>query len=194
MEWLVNLDLLILKAEYPGLLAIGLGLLLGTVILPEVWRWAYNRFLDDPKANWPIKDAIDYIASKTRWAYENRSRQRWKSSIAIDIATRAHNGDINVWGQPHEGFGGRSLRFWGTETAVPPNHWLTHEIDIETVLSPQKRDFAQTIARDPHSETAKNELKYAKLRVDRRQIRHQRDWQPMPLWQRIIWMFSDGAR
>ena len=177
--WIIN------NAEYPGSFGIALGLLIGTVIIPGAWNWFYGRYLYEPKANMRLGAAMEYIEKKSRWAYVNRHARMPLPAIAADCMHRAASDWIKLWGTPHEGFGGRSLHFTGVEYEISPTHWAKHELDLDVIFDIGRDGFAETKRINKNDEAAKQELEFAKIRVDWRQIRRQKNWRRMRMWQRL---------
>src|ERR1039458_6149227 len=65
MEWVTSVDSWLSKyAAHPSLFALFIGLVLGTVIVPECWRILKAHIAPYvPKPDMAIADAIDYIVN-----------------------------------------------------------------------------------------------------------------------------------
>jgi hypothetical protein len=70
MNWLNAIDEAIFRpAAHPTMFALVVGLAIGTFLLPEIWRVVRDyAFPSDPRADWDLRDAVDYLRVRSKWA------------------------------------------------------------------------------------------------------------------------------
>src|SRR5712664_512424 len=56
-------------AAHPTMFALVVGLAIGTILLPEIWRIVREpAFPPEPRPDWDFRDAINYLCIRSKWA------------------------------------------------------------------------------------------------------------------------------
>lgn len=184
LDWLTSFDLwFINNSAYPSMFAIFVGLVLGSVVVPEIRRRIPHQ-LDEPRPNMLVRDALIYAVTDTKWRYSNPDSELLLFAAKTHLEQRAGLGEVQLWGQREIEGTGKEPEFSLEETPIPQEYWDKFNIDLKAIYEPSEPSEAQTKPKKPNDLTTKDVLRYKRLRVDRMQI-EQGDWTRAPLLQRI---------
>jgi hypothetical protein len=134
VDLLTRIDLFIINnAQYPGLLAVAIGIILGTWVVPDCWRLVF-RYLDDRWPNWQGRDAFQYLVLDSKWA-ANKGPGAKGFELAHEaeeiVRDAARTGRIKVWGRDKQ-----RLRSVGNNALyeLPQDFWKDGRIDPLTFI------------------------------------------------------------
>jgi hypothetical protein len=134
VDLLTRIDLFIINnAQYPGLLAVAIGIILGTWVIPDCWR-ILSRYLDDRWPNLPGRDAFQYLILESKWV-ANRGPGAKGFELAYEaeemVRDAARIGRIKVWGRDKQ-----RLRPVGNNALheLPQEFWKDGRIDPLTFI------------------------------------------------------------
>ena len=175
MKLLTAIDAAIFRpAAHPTILALVVGLAIGTVFIPEIWRIIREHvFPSKPHPNMDLKETIDYLRIRSRWAvgraYSKNECHLLEEDIDTVIRDAATQGRLTVWGRPRE-TGVHAMFEPSTEIEIPRTEWPDMPLDLTTMV---ESDAPRGVcARD----RAQGEDRYCQLRVDRTEV--YREWPP----------------
>jgi hypothetical protein len=196
LDWVRFIDLWIIQhAAYPSLFALSVGLLLGTVIVPDVWRHI-QQSIAAPLPDMPISAAIDYIVNDSR-ASLKRSKppemEEYGPAKGQVIQERGveHRDALN---KLHERLISGDIIAWGRQEIMPPTMLPTFSQPIRQIA----KDYWDAAFLDPlHcfgltdgvAQTAFANYqpqpgpRYTTLQLNRSQVR--RVWRPKRLFKRV---------
>jgi hypothetical protein len=186
MTLLDNIDNAVFRpAAHPTVFAFVVGLAIGTVLLPEIWRVVRDHaFPRKPHPNMDMTNAIKYLRVRSRWAlgrpYYEKSREQvdvtglLEEQIDTLIRDAAAQGRVTIWGRPSS----RGTFDLPTEIEINSSEWTEVPFDLTTMS-----DYEA-----PHGVVARDrrvaEDRYWNLRVDRREI--YREWPAAPYWRLLF--------
>ena len=134
VDLLTRVDLFIINnAQYPGLLAVTIGIILGTWVVPDCWRLV-DRLLDDRWPDLPGRDAFRYLILDSKWA-ANRGAGAKGFELGFEaeeiVRDAARIGRIKVWGRAKQ-----RLRSTGNNALyqLPQEFWNDGRIDPLTFI------------------------------------------------------------
>lgn len=176
MTLLDKIDNIIFRpAAHPTIFAIVIGLAIGTVMLPEIWRVVRDHaFPAKPHPDMDMALAIEYLLVRSRWAvgriyYDKKKDQEsyltglLEEDIDQLIRDAAAQNRVTIWGRPAD-----RTRIFGFPTEIEINSSELGELpfDLTTMVDSDA----------PHGVVARrtNEDRYWNLRVDRREV--YREW------------------
>ena len=136
MKLLNAIDVVIFRpAAHPTMFALVVGLAIGTVFIPEIWRVVRDHnFPEEPKPNMDLQEAIDYLRIRSRWGLgrvhyshnESRLLEQDIDEVIRDVATQ---GRIRIWGRP----GHDTVLGQPTEIEIPRAEWPNMTLDLTTM-------------------------------------------------------------
>ncbi len=137
VDLLTRVDLFIINnAQYPGLLAVTIGVILGTWVIPDCWRLVSRR-LDERGERWPDlpgRVAFRYLILDSRWA-ANRAAGAKGLGLGYEaeevVRDAARIGRIKVWGRDKQKL--RSARS-NALYELPQAFWKDGRIDPLTFI------------------------------------------------------------
>jgi hypothetical protein len=162
-------------AAHPTMFALAVGLAIGTVLLPEIWRVVRDHaFPTKPHPNMDMARAIEYVRVRSRWAvgrpYYDKKREQidltglLEEQIDTLIRDAAAQGRVTIWGRPPPA----GIFELPTEIEIKPSEWTEYPFDLTTMS-----DYDA-----PHGVAARDrrigEDRYWNLRVDSREVH--REW------------------
>jgi hypothetical protein len=173
-------------AAHPTMFALVVGLAIGTVLLPEIWRVVRDHaFPTRPQPNMDMAAAIEYLLVRSRWAvgrlyYDKRKDQLSSLTGLLDedldvlIRDAAAQNRVTIWGRPSN-----PILFGSPiEIEIKPSEWTEIPFDLTTMA-----DYDA-----PHGVVARDrrisEDRYWNLRVNRREVH--REWPPASYFRLIF--------
>lgn len=138
MNWLNAIDEAIFRpAAHPTMFALVIGLAIGTILLPEIWRVVRDHaFPSDPRPDWDLRDAVDYLRVRSKWAigriYYTDKGRLLEEDIEEVLRDTASQGRVSIWGRPAPS-GVEALFSRGTEIEVPFSDLQSMSIDLITI-------------------------------------------------------------
>jgi hypothetical protein len=106
MSWINAIDQALFRpAAHPTMFALVVGVALGTIVIPGVWRVVRDHvFVPDPRPDWDLREAIDYLLSRSKWAlgrvYFDTTRDRLlEEDIYESICDAIVQGRVSLWGR-----------------------------------------------------------------------------------------------
>jgi hypothetical protein len=165
-------EILFRPAAHPTMLALVVGLALGTVVIPEAWRvLREHTFPVKPRPNMDLRDAVDYLRVRSRWAigrvYSADDNHLLEEDIDGIIRDAATQGRIIIWGRP-QAPGTLALFVQPTEIEIPSSEWPNLGFDLTTLVDDGVPNGVCTW------DMANTGHRFCELRVNRAQI--YREW------------------
>jgi hypothetical protein len=171
MRWLNEIDEVVFRpAAHPTMFALVVGVAIGTILLPEIWRAVRDHaFPSEARPDWDLREAVDYLRVRSKWAigriYYTDKGRLLEEDIEEVLRDAASQGRISIWGRPAP-TGVEALFSRGTEIKVPFSDLQSMSIDLTTIDDSTVPNGAVLRA---HSQD-----QYRFLRVNRREI--YREW------------------
>jgi hypothetical protein len=137
MNWLSAIDQRIFRpAAHPTMFALVVGLAIGTILLPEIWRVTRDyAFPAEARPDWDLREAVDYLRVQSKWAigriyYANE--RLLEEDIDEVLRDAASQGRISIWGRPAQ-TGVAALFSRGTEMKIPVSDLQSMSLDLTTI-------------------------------------------------------------
>lgn len=204
MSLFIDFDVWLLTRDIsPTSAGVFLGLLIGTIIVPEVWRYFVEQIAPfDPKA--PDTDAdkvIDYIVNDSRQPVEPSLKIFEDGQVVQNIGSEhmdanrllneaAADGRVKLWGRRGMDPLSSAHRYEKQYRIIPQEYWINAEIDWWNSLDP---NWPQT--KPSHGDPANVFIPYRSLRLNNRQVKrvwsskwfHRRLWDIIKRRKRIVY-------
>lgn len=172
MNWLNAIDQAVFRpAAHPTIFALVVGVALGTILIPEIWRVVRDHlFPTEPRPDWDLREAVDHLRTQSKWAigriyYDANEDRLLEQDIDEVLRDAATQGRISIWGRPAQ-TGTTALFSRGTEIKIPVNDLQDMSLDLTTIVDSTAPSGAVLRA---HAQD-----QYRFLRVNRREI--YREW------------------
>lgn len=201
MAYFIDLDLWLLTRDIsPTSAGIFFGLLIGTIIVPELWRYYVEQIapFDPVEPDAPIHEAIDYIVNDSR-APLSPSRRRLSDGQVVEhvgaehldairlLNEAANGGLIKLWGRRQQlGRGPGSSDYEQLQRPIETAYWARAKFNWYLVLDENGWPQTELPAGNP-----RNDPLYRSLRINMRQVR--RVWRRKKILTRILdWICGHG--
>jgi hypothetical protein len=123
-------------AAHPMLFAIAIGLLFGTIIIPEGWRiFKVYAFPPEARPDWDFRDAIGYLIVKSQWAIGRAyyiDGRLLEEDIYESLCDAVAQGRVSLWARPVPD-GADFLFTRGTEIKLSPSNLDGMWLDLTTL-------------------------------------------------------------
>jgi hypothetical protein len=181
MELLVSVDNAVFRpAAHPTMFALVVGVAIGTVLIPEIWRVVREHaFPVKPFPNMDMLKTVEYLRVRSQWAigrvyYKKEPDRLLEEDIDTLIRDAAAQGRITIWGRPR-GTSISDVFYPPAEIEIPHTDWTEVSFDLTTM------------ADAPHGVCARDhrisEDRYTNLRVNDREA--YREW-PRAFYGRLL--------
>lgn len=146
----------------------------------QTWATDYEK-----EHNTPISKAIRHLCEKSEWGKSlGRSPRSGLMGAALELRQGARDDRLSIQGRIEIERGSTST-FAQVWSDIPPEHWQTHEIDIQAVLGDRPHwPMPETRPENVNDVSAKSASTYTGLRVDKRELKNR--WPAKPFWLRCF--------
>jgi hypothetical protein len=173
MNWLSTLDQTFFRpAAHPTMFALVVGVALGTILLPEIWRVVRDHaFPAHPRSDWDLREMFDYLRVRSKWAigrpyYTGVHDRLLEEDICEVLFDAVAQGRLTLWGRPVPD-GVDAMFGRGIEVKIAPLELRGKSLDLTTIDS--TAPFGAVLR-----QYSQDQFRF--LRVDPREIR--REWPP----------------